>query len=121
MNCRKELIYQNSLSCEEDIKGFVLEGSAKISFEEGKMSLDNAMDAANGQKANYVLWCPEDFPSDVFIEWDFRPLREPGLCILFFAAQGINGESIFDESLQFIFQRVDLIPYTGRMMHLFFI
>ncbi|MBQ7920035.1 MAG: DUF1961 family protein [Lachnospiraceae bacterium] len=99
MNCRKELIYQNSLSCEEDIKGFVLEGSAKISFEEGKMRLENAMDAANGQKANYVLWCPEDFPSDVFIEWDFRPLREPGLCILFFAAQGINGESIFDESL----------------------
>ena len=99
MNYKKELIYHNPLSCPADIDGFVLEGSARISFEEGKMRLENAMDAANGQKANYVLWCPEDFPSDVLIEWDFRPLREPGLCILFFAAQGRNGESIFAESL----------------------
>ncbi len=99
MNYNKKLIYHNPLSCEEDIKDFILEGSAKVSFEEGKMRLENAMDASNGQKANYVLWCPEDFPSDVYIEWDFRPLREPGLCILFFAALGINGESIFAENL----------------------
>lgn len=95
----KKLIYHNPLRCPEDVKDFILEGSAKISFEDGKMRLENAMDASNGQKANYVLWCPEDFPSDVYIEWDFRPLREPGLCILFFAAQGKNGESIFAENL----------------------
>lgn len=100
MNYNKKLIYHNPLSCEEDIKDFILEGSAKVSFEDGKMRLENAMDASNGQKANYVLWCPEDFPSDIYIEWDFRPLREPGLCILFFAAQGINGESIFAENLE---------------------
>lgn len=99
MNYNKKLIYHNPLSCEEDIKDFILEGSAKVSFEDGKMRLENAMDASNGQKANYVLWCPEDFPSDIYIEWDFRPLREPGLCILFFAAQGISGESIFAENL----------------------
>lgn len=99
MNYKNKLIYHNPLSCQEDIRGFVLEGSAKISFEEGKMRLENAMDASNGQKANYVLWCPEDFPEDVLIEWDFRPLKEPGLCILFFSAQGIRGESIFDEKL----------------------
>ena len=95
----KKLIYHNPLRCPEDVKDFILEGSAKISFEDGKMRLENAMDASNGQKANYVLWCPEDFPSDVYIEWDFRPLREPGLCILFFAARGKEGESIFDEKL----------------------
>lgn len=95
----KKLIYHNPLRCPEDVKDFVLEGSAKISFEDGKMRLENAMDASNGQKANYVLWCPEDFPSDVYIEWDFRPLREPGLCILFFAAQGKSGESIFSDNL----------------------
>ena len=100
MNYKKELIYHNPLSCQEDIQDFILEGSAKISFEDGKMRLENAMDASNGQKANYVLWCPQDFPSDVMIEWDFRPLKEPGLCILFFAAQGIHGESIFDEKLK---------------------
>lgn len=91
-----KLIYENALACEEDIKDFILEGEAKISFPNGRMQLENAMDAANGQKANYVLWCPEDFPSDVLITWEFLPVREPGLCILFFGARGKNGEDIFD-------------------------
>ena len=93
-------IYSNPLSSAEDVKDFVLEGSAKLSFENGCMRMENAMDAARGQKANYVLWCPEDFPSDVLIEWDFKPVREPGLAILFFSAKGRNGEDLFDPSLQ---------------------
>ena len=94
-----KLIYENPLSCEEDIQGFVLEGSANVSFPEGRLRLENALSAAEGQKANYVLWCPEDFPSDVRIEWKFQPIKEPGLAILFFAAKGRNGEDIFDTSL----------------------
>lgn len=94
-----KLIYENSLSSEEDIKGFVLEGSAKLSFPEGKLRMENAISAAQGQKANYVLWCPVDFPSDVRVEWSFQPLTEPGLAILFFAAKGRNGEDIFDGAL----------------------
>ncbi len=94
-----KLIYENPLSCEADIEGFVLEGSANISFPEGRLRLENALSAAEGQKANYVLWCPEDFPSDVRIEWKFQPIKEPGLAILFFAAKGRNGEDIFDDSL----------------------
>jgi len=93
------LIYENPLSCEGDIKGFVLEGSAKISFPEGRLRMENALSAQEGQKANYVLWCPEDFPSDVKIEWKFRPLKEPGLAILFFAAKGRQGEDLFDDAL----------------------
>ena len=93
-------IYSNPLSSAEDVKDFVLEGSAKLSFENGCMRMENAMDAARGQKANYVLWCPEAFPSDVLIEWDFKPVREPGLAILFFSAKGRNGEDLFDSSLQ---------------------
>ena len=94
-----KLIYENPLSCEADIQGFVLEGSANISFPEGRLRLENALSAAEGQKANYVLGCPEDFPSDVRIEWKFQPMKEPGLAILFFAAKGRNGEDIFDTSL----------------------
>lgn len=94
-----KLIYENPLSCEADIKDFVLEGSAKITFPEGKMRMENALSANEGQKANYVLWCPVDFPSDVRVEWKFRPLKEPGLAILFFSAMGINGEDIFAENL----------------------
>ncbi|MDE6993625.1 MAG: YesU family protein [Lachnospiraceae bacterium] len=92
-----KLIYENPLACEEDVKDFILEGQAKISFPNGRMQLENAMDAENGQKANYVLWCPEDFPSDVLITWDFLPIKEPGLSMLFFGALGRNGDVMFDE------------------------
>jgi len=94
-----KLIYENPLKSEADLQGFVLEGSAKISFPEGKLRLENALNAEAGQKANYVLWCPEEFPADVRIEWRFRPLREPGLAILFFSAKGRGGEDLFDTSL----------------------
>ncbi len=95
----KELLYENPLCCEADIKEFRLEGQAKITFPEGRMRLENALDAENGQKANYVLWCPEEFPADVLITWEFMPLQEPGLCILFFAARGRGGEDLFSGNL----------------------
>ena len=93
-------LYCNTLACEEDIRGFVLEGTAQLSFPNGKLRMENGLSAAEGQRANYVLWCPEEFPSDVFIRWEFQPIREPGLAILFFAAKGKNGENLFDASLQ---------------------
>ncbi len=93
------LIYENPLACEADIQNFILEGQAKISFPNGRMQMENALDAENGQKANYVLWCPEDFPSDVLVTWDFLPIKEPGLCMLFFSALGKGGEDIFDGKL----------------------
>lgn len=96
---RKDLIYENNLSNEEDIKDFILEGTAKITFSNQRMRMENALDAAQGQKANYVLWCPEEFPSNIFIEWEFKPIKDPGLCILFFAAKGRNGEDLFDMNL----------------------
>ena len=95
-----KLIYNNPLASKSDIDGFVLEGTANISFPEGKLRMENGLSAAQGQKANYVLWCPKNFPSNVYIEWEFQPLKEPGLAILFFAAKGRNGEDLFDESLQ---------------------
>ncbi len=96
----ERLIYDNPLSSEKDIEGWRLEGRAGISFENGKMRLENALAAENGQKANYVLWCDRDFPEDLMITWKFKPIREPGLAIMFFAAKGINGEDLFDEKLQ---------------------
>ncbi len=95
-----ELIYENALTSAEDVKDFVLEGSAKITFPEGCLRMENALSAEQGQKANYVFWCNVDFPDNIVITWDFKPLKDPGLAILFFAAKGINGEDIFDGSLQ---------------------
>ena len=40
----KELLYENPLCCEADIKEFRLEGQAKITFPEGRMRLENALD-----------------------------------------------------------------------------
>lgn len=94
-----KLIYDNPLSCEADIEGFIAEGSVRVYFENGKMRLKNGLSPELGQKSNFVLWCPEEFPSDILVEWDFRPIEEPGLCILFFAARGKNGEDLFDPSL----------------------
>lgn len=95
----EKLIYENPLSCQEDIKDFIMEGQAKIFFQNGAMYMENQLDAAGGQKANYVLWCPEIFPAELRITWEFQPVREPGLCILFFGAMGRNGENPFDEGL----------------------
>lgn len=96
---RAELIYENRLEREEDIADFVLEGKAKITFPGGCMRMENSLGAAEGQKANYVLWCPEEFPEDICVQWEFKPLENPGLCILFLAAKGRGGEDLFDESL----------------------
>ncbi len=95
----EKLIYDNPLSKKEDIDGFVLEGNAHIGFEEGCMRLKNALDNEMGQKANYVLWCPDDFPENVLITWEFKPVTDQGLCIMFFAASGMGGKDLFDPSL----------------------
>ena len=84
-----KLVYENKLSCENDVKDFVLEGSAEIYFENGKMRMKNALSADLGQKSNFVYWCNEDFPSDVQIEWDFRPIEEPGLADFVLFGKGV--------------------------------
>ncbi len=94
-----KLIYENPLSCADDVAGFVLEGSAGIYFENGKMRMKNALSADLGQKSNFVYWCDKAFPPDIQIEWDFKPIEEPGLAIMFFGAAGVRGEDLFDKSL----------------------
>lgn len=93
------LIYENSLSSPEAMKEFLLEGRALISFPEGRLRLENAESEQLGQKANYVLWCTRPFPADLLLTIDFRPLREPGLAMLFFSAAGRDGRGLFDPSL----------------------
>ncbi len=94
-----ELLYDNPLASASDIEGFRLEGDAAITFPNGRMRMENRRDPGEGQAANFVFWCPEDFPADIAVTWDFWPVREPGLCILFFSALGRGGEDIFDSSL----------------------
>jgi hypothetical protein len=92
-------IYHNPLAAASDVEGFRMEGQGVVTFPEGKLRLENGMDPEAGQAANFVFWCPEDFPADVAVSWEFRPLREPGLAILFMAARGAAGKDLFDPSL----------------------
>jgi hypothetical protein len=95
-----ELLYANPLASEKDIDNFRMEGSAAITFPLGKMRMENLMDEEEGQKANFVFWCPEHFPDHIAVSWEFKPIREPGLCIMFFAACGQNGVDLFDSRLK---------------------
>ncbi|MCS7459137.1 YesU family protein [Paenibacillus doosanensis] len=104
----QRLIYDNPLACGQDIAGFRMEGEAKISFPNGRMRMENALDPSIGQASNFVFWCPETFPADIAVTWDFWPVKEPGLCMLFFSAAGRGGEDLFSERLK---------PRTGQYDH----
>ena len=95
-----EVLYTNPLANADNIRGWRLEGDAAISFPRGRMRMENLRDPGEGQASNFVHWCPETFPDDIEISWQFWPLYEPGLCILFFAALGQAGEDIFDPKLK---------------------
>ncbi|MFO7947450.1 MAG: DUF1961 family protein [Armatimonadota bacterium] len=92
-------IYTNPLASREDIESFKLEGDASITFPQGRMRLENNRDPSEGQEANYVLWCDEVFPDDIAISWEFWPIREPGLAMMFFAARGLRGEHVLSPNL----------------------
>ena len=92
-------LYRNPLAGESDVRDFRLEGRAKIEFVNGRMRMANAADASEGQASNFVYWCPVVFPDNIEISWEFQPVQEPGLCILFFAATGAGGKDLFDPAL----------------------
>ncbi|WP_071130503.1 DUF1961 family protein [Enterococcus timonensis] len=94
----ERLIYQNFLRDQEDIKKWIPEGNIKKTFENG-LVLESADDLSLLDHAHFTYWLPEKFPANIKISWEFLPLEEPGLCMMFFSALGKNGESIFDTHL----------------------
>lgn len=94
-----EELYNNPLASEKDLRDWRLEGQAKISFSEDRLVLENLLDPSTGDDANWVYWCTKKFPDNIIVEWEFWPIREPGLCMLFFSAKGQGGKDIFDPSL----------------------
>lgn len=95
-----DCIYENPLSSAAAVEDWILEGKARIGAEHSRLLLQNELDPeVHGDEAHWVLWCPVPFPDEVMISWDFYPLEEPGLCMLFFAAQGEADKDLFDASL----------------------
>ena len=94
-----ETIYENNFSSDAALDDFILEGQAHVSINNGALRLQNVLDPSLGQTANFVLWNKNNFPDKISIEWDFYPLHDTGLAMMFFSAKGINGEDIFDPIL----------------------
>ena len=91
-----ELIYTNSLSSEEGLKDWVMEGAGETQFSEGWMSMFSAE-----EKGHHVYWCPKELPASFIAEWEVRNLHtDAGLCIVFFAAKGAEGEDALSADLK---------------------
>jgi hypothetical protein len=70
---------------------WVLEGKATARTEGGRLVLTN-------NPGHLVFWNTRQFPADVLIEFGVSPAHaNEGLNILFFAAKGRDGGSIFDD------------------------
>lgn len=88
------MLYENSFASVEDVEDWIMEGPGVKEFKDNWMHLYSPE-----EQFHHVFWCPEDFPASFIAEWELQNQEtDAGLCIVFFAAQGNNGESIFDPS-----------------------
>jgi hypothetical protein len=94
---RGETLYESAMASAEEVADWRLEGPGEIAFRDGWMEMKS--ERPDGPEGHIVTWCPEDFPDRFVAEWDFQLLSENGLCIVFLAARGVNGEDLFDPSL----------------------
>ena len=100
-----DVLYRNSLGGPEDVAGWVVEGPLNLGSHQGALALSGSLDDEEfGDHAHWTFWCPVVFPDRVRISWEFLPLAEPGLAMLFFAATGRAGLDLFSP---------DLAPRTG--------
>lgn len=95
----QDVIYENPLSSEQDLEGFVHEGDIAITFPRGRMRLENRYERSENQCGNFVLWCPKDMPDNIAVSWEFRPLTNTGLAMFWIAGKGRQGEDLFDKNL----------------------
>lgn len=94
--CRKgSLLYEADMASAESIACWKMEGPGKIEFKDGWMHMFSP-----NEEMHHVFWCPQDFPESFVAEWDAQNVEtNAGLCIVFFAAQGENGEDVFAPAL----------------------
>ncbi len=91
-----DVLYENPLSCPDDIKDWVIESKIKghpaITFPHGRMQMES--------DCHFLLWCPKDFPDNIAVSWEFQPRNDKGLAMFWTAVTGANGKDLFDPSLQ---------------------
>ncbi|KPG73769.1 DUF1961 family protein [Enterococcus sp. RIT-PI-f] len=93
-----ELLYERSLDDLSSVADWIEEGPMSKRIDRG-LIFENSDPASMGDHAHFTCWLPHLFPENIQIEWEFLPLSDSGLCMLFFAAIGQNGEDIFEKHL----------------------
>lgn len=102
---QQELVsYANALSGPDAMSGWIAEGPVRIDQGPTGVVLSSTVGDGESDDGHWTLWCPETFGSRIAIEWEFRPISEPGLAMIFFAATGHSG-SLFG---------ADQLPRDGR-------
>ena len=90
-----KLLYRSALDSKQSAEGWVMEGPGTVAFAGGWMTMKSPQ-----QQMHHVFWCPETFPESFVAQWEMQNQHLPaGLCIVFFAATGLNGEDVMDPSL----------------------
>lgn len=94
------VLYSNALGGPRNVTDWVAEGPLSLGSHDGALELSGSLDDREfGDHAHWTYWCPEEFPDGIRISWEFRPLKEPGLAMLFFAAAGHGGLDLFSPAL----------------------
>lgn len=94
------VLYRNPLAGPGDVAGWVAEGPLSLGSRDGALELSGSVDDQEfGDHAHWTIWCPQEFPDGIRISWEFLPLEEPGLAMLFFAAAGHGGLDLFSPAL----------------------
>lgn len=92
-------LYRSTLSSPAELAEWVIEGPAVTSFPAGRLRLESAATPHDEHPGHFVAWLPVEHEGDVRITWSFRPLREPGLAMIFWAARSRDGRSIHASEL----------------------
>ncbi|MBD3266896.1 DUF1961 family protein, partial [bacterium] len=90
-----KLLYQASMEQPVSVNDWVMEGPGQVSFKDGWMHMQSP-----NEEMHHVFWCPKRFPESFIAQWEAQNMEtDAGLCIVFFAAAGLNNQSIFSDDL----------------------
>ncbi len=95
-----KLLYTVDLGSEAAMAGWRLEGPGILEREGPWLTMSSSEADTDGPAGHIVYWEPENFPASFIAQWDFQPISEYGLCIVFFATRGANGADLFDPGIK---------------------
>ncbi len=100
---RDHPVYRTSFDDPRELDHWLLEGGRRMTIEAGHLVLESETVSQKSESAanHLVCWLRQEIPANFYLEFTFRPAnRQRGLAIVFFNARGLNGQSVFDPSLQ---------------------